>query len=99
MKLSPDATRYLIWAAVVVLGMLLAVVDRRMLGRWVLGVLLIACAAGGLLLTVVSPFSFGATSYYMEGVIISAGSALALIGYFIALLLHFLSLRIGRSGT
>ncbi|MEQ1716788.1 MAG: hypothetical protein ABL907_12510 [Hyphomicrobium sp.] len=94
MNLSPDATRYLVWAGVVVLGMALAVFDRQVLRRWLFGILLAAGVAGGLALTVVSPFSFGAINYYMEGVIISAGSALALIGYVIAVLARFLVLRL-----
>jgi hypothetical protein len=32
----------------------------------------------------VSPFSFGMGNHYMEGVIVSVGSALALIGYVFA---------------
>lgn len=96
MKLSLDTTRYLVWAGIVVLGMVLAVVDRRVIGRWLFGLLLVAGIAGGLALTVVSPFSFGATNYYMEGVILSAGSALALTGYAVAVVARFLALRFSK---
>lgn len=84
MRLSPDMFRYLVWGAAVVVGMVLAFVDRRVLKRWLLVWLLPAGIAGGLLLTNLSPFSFGATNYYMEGIIVAAGSALALAGYVIA---------------
>ncbi len=96
MNLSPDVMRYLIWVGVVVLGMMLAEVDRRVIGRWLFGFLLVAGVVGGLALTVVSPFSFGGSSYYMEGVIISAGSAMALIGYLAAALARFLTLRLSK---
>lgn len=95
-NLSTDMTRYLIWASVVGLGMVLAVVDRRVIGRWVFGLLLIAGVAAGLALTVVSPFTFAGGDYYMEGVIVSVGSALALIGYVAAVLARFLVLRFTR---
>jgi hypothetical protein len=78
---SAELWRYLIWAIAVLLGAWLAVVDRRMMGRWLFGLLLIAAIVGGLLITVISPFSFGSTSYFMHGVIISGGAALALAGY------------------
>jgi hypothetical protein len=76
--------RYLVWTSVVVLGALLAVVDQRIIGRWILGGLFVAGVVGGLLVTVISPFRFGGTSYYMEGVIVAGGSALALVGYVVA---------------
>jgi hypothetical protein len=81
--------RYLVWASVVVLGAVLAVVDQRMIGRWILGGLIVAGVVGGLLVTVISPFRFGGTSYYMEGVIVAGGSALALVGYVVAKLAGF----------
>jgi len=88
-RLSPDTMRYLVWASVVVLGAVLAVVDQRMIGRWILGGLIVAGVVGGLLVTVISPFRFGGTSYYMEGVIVAGGSALALVGYVVAKLAGF----------
>lgn len=81
MRLSPDVYRDLVWGAAVLAGMVLAFFDRRLLRRWLLAWILAAVVAGGLLTTVISPFRFGGTSYYMEGVIAAGGSALALIGY------------------
>jgi hypothetical protein len=79
MNLSPDLTRYFMWAGVVVVGALLAVVDWRQIRRPVFGVLLVAGVVAGLIIEQVSPFSFGGGSHYMEG-----GSALALTGYVFA---------------
>lgn len=93
MKLSPDTTRYLVWSAVVALGALPAVVDRRLPRRWLFGCLLVVGIGAGLLLSAVSPFSFGGSSHYMEGVIISGGSALALAGYAVAFVAQTLSAR------
>jgi hypothetical protein len=69
--------RYFVWAAVVVAGALLAVADWRWIKRPVFGALLVAGVLGGAIVINVSPFTFGTGGYYMEGVIISAGSALA----------------------
>jgi hypothetical protein len=77
-------TRYFVWAAVVLAGGLLAVVDWRWIKRPVCGALLVIGIVGGIIVTNVSPFTFGTGSYYMEGVLISAGSALALVGYVVA---------------
>jgi formate hydrogenlyase subunit 3/multisubunit Na+/H+ antiporter MnhD subunit len=95
MKLSPDLTRYFVWAGIVVVGALLAVIDRRQIRRPVFGLLLVAAVVGGFIVEKVSPFSFGVRNYYMEGVIISAGSALALIGYIFAVVWQFVRRRIG----
>ncbi len=48
MNLSPDLTRYFMWAGVVVVGALLAVVDWRQIRRPVFGVLLVAGVVAGL---------------------------------------------------
>jgi hypothetical protein len=95
MELSPDLTRYFVWAGVVAAGCLLAVVDRRWIRYPVFGVLLVSGVGGGFLVEKVSPFSFGVESHYMEGVIVSAGSALALIGYVLALAWQLVRRRIG----
>ena len=94
--MSPELWRYLVWAGVVVLGAVLAVVDRRVLGRWLFGMLLVAAVAVGMLVTVISPFRFSGTGYYMDGVILAGGSALALIGYSVALVGLFIFRRAGR---
>jgi hypothetical protein len=93
MDLSPDLTRYLTWAAVVVFGALLAVVDRRQIRRPVFGLLLLIGVVAGFIIEQVSPFSFGVESHYMEGVLVSAGSALALIGYVFAV---FWQIRVAK---
>lgn len=98
MELSPDLTRYVTWAGVVAVGAVLAVLDWRWTRRPVFGVLLLAGVFGGLITTEVSPFSFGGGSYYMQGVLISAGSALALVGYVFAMVLQFARQRLGRQG-
>ena len=84
--MQPDSglTRYVVWAGIVAIGVLLAVVDRRWI-RWPLcGMLLVAGVAGGLVITQVSPFTFSGGDHFMEGVILSAGSALMLAGYSLA---------------
>jgi hypothetical protein len=91
-------TRYLIWAAVVVAGALLAVVDWRWIKRPICGALLVIGIVGGIIVTNVSPFTFGTGSYYMEGVLISAGSALALVGYVLAAVGQFACRRIRGPG-
>jgi hypothetical protein len=89
MKLSADATRYLVWTGVLAIGAVLAVVDRRLIGWPACGALLVTGIVGGLIITRMSPFSFGGGDHYMEGVIISAGSALAAIGYVLATVWQF----------
>ena len=98
MNLSADMTRYFAWAAVVVAGALFAVVDWRWIRRPIFGLLLAAGVGGGIVVTQVSPFTFGAGGYYMEGVLVAAGSALALTGYVFAAGCQFARRRIGRHG-
>jgi hypothetical protein len=95
MELSPDLARYFLWAGIIAIGTLLAVVDRR-IGRPLFGVLMVAGVAGGLIITRVSPFSFGGGDHYMEGVIVSAGSALALVGHAFAISWQFARRRLWR---
>jgi len=79
--MSPDQTRFLVWAAVVVAGGVFAVLEWRWT-RWpVFGLFLVAGLVGGAMTTQLSSFTFGGDSYYMQGVLISGGSALALGGY------------------
>lgn len=86
MGLSSDATLYL---SAILGGALLGVLDRCLLRKWLIGGLLVAGIIGGMLVTVFSPFKFGGTSYYMEGVVLAAGSALALCGYAVVALLLY----------
>jgi hypothetical protein len=84
-----ELMRYLIWGGVIAIGALLAVLDRRWIRRPLFAVLLVAGVIGGLIITRVSPFTFGGGDHYMEGVILSAGSALALAGYALAVVWLF----------
>lgn len=84
MDSSADLTRYLVWGAVIAIGALLAVLDWRWIRRPLLGLLLIAGVGGGLLTMRVSPFTFGGGDHYMQGLLVSAASALALVGYGLA---------------
>ena len=95
MDRSPDLTRYFMWAGVVVFGALLAVVDRRQIRHPVFGGLIVIGIAAGFIVEQVSPFSFGGGSHYMEGVLVSAGLALALIGYVFAVVWQFVWRSIG----
>jgi glucose uptake protein GlcU len=80
---SPELTRYLVWGLAVTLGAVLAVLDWRLIRRPVFGALLLLGIAGGAALTSISPFNFADGGYYMEGILVAAGSALAFIGYFV----------------
>lgn len=86
------------WAAVVAAGALFAVVDWRWIKRPVFGALLVAGIGGGVIVVNASPFSFGTGGYYMEGVLLSAVSALALAGYVFAIVVQFIWRRIGSRG-
>jgi hypothetical protein len=57
--------------------------------------LLVAGIVGGVIITRASPFSFSGGDHYMEGVILSAGSALALVGYVVAIIWQFVCRRLG----
>lgn len=96
--MSDDLTRYCIWAAVVTIGAILAVVDRRWIGWPLCAVLLVGGVGGGLVITEVSPFTFAGGDHYMEGVLISAGSALALAGYILAAVWQFARRLLGAQG-
>jgi hypothetical protein len=98
MELSPDLTRYITWAGATAIGVLLAVLDRRWVGRPLFGVLLVAGVIGGLIITRVSPFTFSGGDHFMEGVIIAAGSALALTGYVLAFVWRFTRQLLGHRG-
>jgi hypothetical protein len=98
MELPPDLTRYAVWAGVIAIGAILAIADRRWVAHPLFGALLVAGVCGGFIITSVSPFSFGGGSHYMEGVIISAGSALALAGYVFALGCEFACRRFSGRG-
>ena len=89
-------TRYLIWAAVVIIGAVLAVCDWRWLRRPWFGVLLLAILFGGLVTMQVSPFNFSDGGYALQGLLAAGGAGLALIGYVAASIVQF-ALRYVRS--
>jgi hypothetical protein len=93
--MSAELTRYLVWAGVVAAGAWLALLDRKWIGWPVCGALLVAGVGAGFVIEAISPFSFGAGGHYMEGVLVSAGSALALIGYVLAATGLFVRRRFG----
>jgi hypothetical protein len=97
-ELYPDLTRYVVWAGIIAIGTLVAVLDRRWIRRPLFGVLLVAGVVGGVIITRASPFSFGGASHYMEGVIVSAGAALALVGYVFAVVWQFARRHLGGHG-
>jgi hypothetical protein len=82
--LAADLLRYIVWGGIIAIGVLLAVVDWRWIGRPLFAVLLVAGVIRGLIITKVSPFTFAGGDHYMEGLILAAGSALALAGYALA---------------
>jgi hypothetical protein len=96
--MSPDVTRYAVWVGVVAIGALFAILDWRWIGRPLFGALLAAGVAGGIVITKVSPFDFSSGGYFMEGVLLSAGSALALVGYVIAAVWQFARQWLRRHG-
>jgi hypothetical protein len=82
-------TRYVVWAAVVVAGVLLAVCDWRWIRRPWFGVLLVAVLCGGLITMQVSPFNFADGGYALQGLLAAGGAGLALAGYVFAATLQF----------
>jgi hypothetical protein len=87
-------TRYVVWAGAVAAGAVLAFIDWRWMTRPVFATVLVAGVVGGVIVTNVSPFTFAGGDHYMEGVIIAAGSALALVGYVLAAAGRFVCRRI-----
>lgn len=93
---SAEFTRYTIWALVVLAGVPLAIADWRMIKRPIFGVLLILGISAGAAVTFFSPFNFADGGYYIEGIVVSAGSALVFIGYVPASLAIFLWRRLRK---
>jgi hypothetical protein len=88
---------YIACAVTVAIGAVLAISDWRWIQRPCFGVLLIAGLGGGLITTQVSPFNFADGGYYMQGVIVAGGAALALAGYVLGAVLQF-AIRFVRKG-
>ena len=77
-----DFGLYAFWLSMVAaVGLVIAVVERRVLARYRLWILLVLAAFTGFFLTEWSPFTFAGDDYYMTGVIVSAGALLLLAGY------------------
>ena len=83
---------YLFWSAVLASGAVFRFVDGRWIKRPVLGLLVLAGVPAGVIMTQVSPFNFADGGLYMQGVLLSAASALALISY----VLTWVSVTVGR---
>jgi hypothetical protein len=98
MESSPELTRYAAWAGVLAFGALLAVFDWRRIRGPLFAVLLVAGFVGGLVIMRLYPFSF-AGGHYMEGVLLSGGSALAGVGYASASGWLLVRRWLGRRGT
>ncbi len=78
---------YLLWAIMIAIGLGLRALERRFTRRPFLGALLILGMVVGYFMTRFSPFNFATGGLYMEGVILTAASALAFAGYLAATLL------------
>ena len=87
---SSELTQHTIWTMVMLAGVPLAFVDWQMIKRPIFGVLPILGISAGATVTFFSPFNFGDGGYYMEGILVSGGSALVFIGYVPASLAIFL---------
>jgi len=90
-------TFYLFWTVVFLSGAVFRLVDRNWIKRPVLGLLMLAGIPTGAILTEVSPFNFADGGLYMQGVLLSAASALALVGYVLAWVADVARRRLARS--
>ncbi|MFN0217423.1 MAG: hypothetical protein ACKVP4_01270 [Hyphomicrobium sp.] len=77
--------RYWPYAVALVVGIGLAVVDRRVFGRYVFAILLILIAVGGQIAMYVSPFTFSGNDHYFQGLIATLFALAGLAGYALAL--------------
>jgi len=80
---------YLFWTAVFASGAVFRLIDGSWIKRPVLGLLMLAGIPAGAIMTQVSPFNFADGGLYMQGVLLSLASGLALIGYLLAWLAEF----------
>lgn len=82
-----DITEYIrFWPYGIALavGIAFALIDRRVIGHYLLGVLLVLVALGGQLGMYLSPFTFGGGDYYMESLIVSLFALAGMAGYALA---------------
>ena len=69
--------RDLVWTAAVLVGLVVAIIERAVLKRHLLWILLVLIALTGVVITAMNPFTFGSGDDYMTGIIISGGAMLA----------------------
>jgi hypothetical protein len=99
--MSGLAEYYRFWPYVVALiaGAIFAVIDRRVIGRYVLGALLVLIVAGGQLGMYLSPFTFQGGDYYMTSLIASLLALAGLAGYALAVVGMWARARVGGGAT
>ncbi|MFA5949852.1 MAG: hypothetical protein WC807_06165 [Hyphomicrobium sp.] len=97
-SVSADLERYMVWALVVLAGAAIAFAEHRATGRFRLWILLVVLAIAGEVTMRLSPFTFQGGGYYMEALIVMAGSLMCLGGYAAALLCSYLGRRLNIGG-
>jgi hypothetical protein len=87
--LAGEYFRFWPYALAGAVGIILALMDRKVFGRYIFAALLVVLAAGGQLAMYFSPFTLQGGGDYMRGLIVSlmalaglAGYALAIAGYY-----------------
>jgi hypothetical protein len=73
--------RYWPYGVALAAGVLLAVIDRRVFGRYVFAALLILVAIGGAVVMNGSPFTFSGDDHYFQGLIAQLFALAGLAGY------------------
>ena len=63
-----------------------AIIDRKIIGRYLIGALLIIIAVGGAVGMNLSPFTFSGDGYYMQSLLVILFTLAALTGYAVAVL-------------
>ena len=76
--------RYWPYGVALAAGVLLAVIDRRVFGRYVFAALLILVAIGGAVVMNGSPFTFSGEDHYFQGLIAQLFALAGLAGYALA---------------
>ena len=89
-----DFVFYVFWSAVFASGALFEFVDRKWIKRPALGVLLVAGIPAGYIMMRVSPFNLADGGLGLQGLLLAAGSGLALIGYALAWIWNFARRRL-----
>jgi hypothetical protein len=76
--------RYWPYGVALLAGALLAIVDRRVFGRYVFAALLILVVLGGAIVMNGSPFTFSGEDHYFQGLIAQLFALAGLAGYVLA---------------